>query len=348
MRIVSISAKPFETPLIRPFTTSQGSAYVAKAVAIHLTLEDGFVARGESVPVQYVTGETIESVLADIRNTAPSLIGLPATAYRTAFEAISTCASNSPSARCGMEMAVLDASAKFSGVSLFQLLGGARSSVESDITIPISSDAPELAKHAWEAGFRVLKVKVGGGHADEEIARVRSLIEAAPEAILRIDANQAFTPEHALAFAERLVAMKANIQLLEQPVMKEDFEGLGWVAERSPIPIFADESCRTPAHALRLVTTTSVQGLNLKINKCGIQGVLDIIAIARAAKRKLMIGCMLESRRSIAVSLAIACGTGHFDYCDIDSHLLLNETGVNEQFEQNGPVMSVLEVEGIE
>ena len=75
------------------------------------------------------------------------------------------------------------------------------------------------------------------------------------------------------------------------------------------------------------------------INKCGIRGVLDIISIARAANKRLMLGCMLETRRSIAVSLALACGSGAFEFLDLDSHLLLNEEGENPFFTQEGARM---------
>ena len=122
---------------------------------------------------------------------------------------------------------------------------------------------------------------------------------------------------------------------------KEDFEGMDWVARRSPVPVFADESCRTPEDAFELASKTAVQGFNLKINKNGIAGVLDIIPIAKAAGRKLMLGCMLETRYSIAASIAIACGTGAFDYIDLDSHLLLNEPPGNSPLEQTGGVISL-------
>src|SRR5262249_4558840 len=98
---------------------------------------------------------------------------------------------------------------------------------------------------------------------------------------------------------------------------------------------------KSPADAVRLVQETQVQGINIKLMKSGINGALDIIAIARAAGRELMIGCMLESRRGIAASLALACGTGAFDYVDLDSHLLLNEEGENPYFRQEGPALKV-------
>ena len=339
--IRSVTAAPFETRLHNPFVTSQGSAQTARAVEITLTLDDGDTFRGESVPVKYVTGETIESVLDTCAAAAPSLIGLDAARYRSTTSAVSLHAPNSPSARCGLEMALLAAFAKTSGCSLHTLLGGAEQFVETDITIPIVPNARELAELAWALGIRIFKIKVGDPDREADIARVKAIRAAAPQARLRIDANQAFTPEEAVSFVRRLIDDGAIIELLEQPVLKEDFEGLGWVAEHSPVPVYADESCRTPADALRLVTTTAVHGLNLKINKNGIAGVLAIIPIAKAANRKLMLGCMLETRYSIACSLAIACGTGAFSSIDLDSHLLLDEAAGDAFFEQNGPPLTL-------
>jgi L-alanine-DL-glutamate epimerase-like enolase superfamily enzyme len=237
-------------------------------------------------------------------------------------------------------MAVIDGWSQLSNLSLTELLGGAVAAVETDVTIPIVPNVAELTVLAWQLGIRVFKIKVGHASVEDDHDRVLAVRQAAPDAQLRIDANQAFTPEGALTFVERLVSEGAVIQLVEQPVKSEDFDGMNWIAERSPVPVFADESCRTPQDALRLVTSTAVQGLNLKINKCGIAGVLDIIPIARAAGRRLMLGCMLETRRSIAASLAIACGTGAFEFVDLDSHLLLNEPGDNPYFYQHGAVMT--------
>jgi len=336
--ISSVTAEPFSTPLHNPFVTSQGTATAAKAVAVHLVLSDGRNARGESVPVTYVTGETIESVLETAQRVGSELIGLDVTRYRLALDVIARAAPDAPSARCGLEMAVLDAWAQATGSNLWRLLGGAQEAGASDITIPIVPNAAELAEMAWMLGLRVFKLKVGEADVEADHARVLAVRQAAPEARLRLDANQAFTSDGALAFVERLLAEGAQIELLEQPVRKEDIDGLAQVAARSPVPVFADEACRMPAQALRLAATP-VQGFNLKINKCGIAGVLEIIPIARAAGKRLMLGCMLETRRSIAVSLAIACGAGAFEFLDLDSHLLLNEEGENPFFSQEGPCL---------
>jgi L-alanine-DL-glutamate epimerase-like enolase superfamily enzyme len=341
-KIKTLSASLMQTPLHQPFVTSQGRAEVAQCVVVSLTLDNGREVWGEATPVAYVTQETPETVCAAVERVSPHLIGEEVRGYRTLWEILSATLPHEPSARCALEMATLNAYVALQGFSLPQLFGGAQESVESDITIPIVPNAEELAELAWGLGISVFKIKVGAADLEEDVARVLSVQRVAPEARIRVDANQAFTPETALAFVERLLAVGVKLELLEQPVPKEDFAGLGRVAERCPVPVFADESVRTPADALRLACETQVQGFNCKINKSGIAGVLDIIAIARAANRRLMLGCMLETRRSIAVSLALACGTGAFEFVDLDSHLLLREPGENPHFSQDGSILKLL------
>ena len=341
-KIVSIAATPFDTPLHNPFVTSQGAATSARAVRITITLSDGSIGIGESVPVKYVTGETIETVLQTVASAAAALQGLHTANYRACALAIAQATESAPSARCGIEMAILDAFCGAANISLHSLFGAALPCMDTDVTLPIVPNAGELASAAWALGIRVFKIKVGDADRSADWNRISDIRAAAPDARLRIDANQAFSAEEAIDFIHKLVASGAVVELLEQPVASTDFEGMHKVALASPVPVFADESCRTPQDALKLVTTTAVQGLNLKINKNGIFGVLDIIPIAAAAGRKLMLGCMLETRKSIAVSAAIACGTGAFDHIDLDSHLLLNESLAEGAggFHQVGPTIT--------
>ena len=114
---------------------------------------------------------------------------------------------------------------------------------------------------------------------------------------------------------------------------------MDYIAKRSSIPIFADESVKTFSDAKQVIESTNIQGINIKMMKSGIADSFRIIDLAKAAKKDLMLGCMLETRRGISFSLALACGTGAFKYLDLDSHLLLNEKGPNSYFKEFGPNM---------
>lgn len=339
-RIVAVTAQPFETPLHHLFVTSRGSTKVARAVVITVKLDGHIVGHGESVPVAYVTGESQESVIAMVERITPHLLNANLSSLGPVMHLVSNLAPDAPSARCGIEMALLTAWSRLHNMSLWSYWGGSVHRCESDLTIPIVDEAPALALEAFAKGIKTLKVKVGGGEHGADMARVISIHKAVPDATLRIDANQAFTAREAVSFVNHLLEAGINIELFEQPTRHDDIAGLIEVAEACNVPVYADESCKTPQDAIRLANTP-VKGYNLKINKFGILGVIDMIAIARAAHKDLMLGCMLESRRSIAVGMALACGTGAFKYLDLDSHLLLKEEGENGYFTQQGGCMEL-------
>ena len=101
-----------------------------------------------------------------------------------------------------------------------------QSSLTTDLTIPIvpPAEAAALAAAAFGEGFRHLKIKVGDpqGH-DADLARVAAIAGVAPGIRLRIDANQGFDPDGAVQFARALAATGAEVELLEQPVDKDDW-----------------------------------------------------------------------------------------------------------------------------
>lgn len=341
--IQSITAEVFEVPLKGAFATARDklARMVTRPVSITVSLGKATFT-GESVPVEYVTGETQESVLDAVARARPDLLGCDVRELDTLVARLKEILPESPSARAGIEMALWKAHGALLRMPLRQLFGGAVDSVETDITVPIVDDAIDRAKEAWLDGFRRFKIKVGNGDIEADLNRVVAVHLAAPESMLRIDANQGFTSEEALQFIDRVLHAGVRIELIEQPVPKEDLESLDRVAAESPVPVLADEAVKSPDEARRVVQT-SVHGINVKLMKSGISGALEIIDIAIAAGKQLMIGCMLETRRGISASLALACGTGAFDYVDLDSHLLLAEEGQNLYFDQTGPHLRIRE-----
>ena len=221
---------------------------------------------------------------------------------------------------------MLSALAMEAGTSLASWLGGAERRLETDVTISADKDenaVQEAASEAAAAGFRVLKIKVGGLPADD-LARVRAVRAAAPKARLILDGNQGFSPRAALRFIETVLASGAAVELLEQPTPKDDLRGLAFVARRCPVPVAADESVATPADAAR-AADAGVTAINVKLAKSGISRGLEIAAAARAAGLPLMIGCMAETPRGLAASVYLALGTGFFRWHDLDSDVLLRE-----------------------
>ena len=162
--------------------------------------------------------------------------------------------------------------------------------------------------------YPVLKVKLGSDH-DEDIVRV--VREAAPDKVLRVDANAAWSAKQALGMIDML--MDFGVEFVEQPLPAHDLDGLRFVRERSPLPIIADESCLVASDVAKLVGV--VDGVNLKLAKCGgLREALKIIATARAHDMLVMCGCMIESSLAITASAHLA---PLLDCADLDGAALL-------------------------
>ncbi len=326
MRIVSVTAQAWTLPLVAPFVIATRVATEARNVRIRIETDGTDGGNGASAPVGYVTGESVESVIDAVRASGPKFEGLGTERLGPLLILANTLLPDAPAARAGLEMALYDLWAKHWNLPLWQHFGGAAARLTTDMTIPLVSpeEAAALAADTWREGFRALKIKVGDAQGTTaDLARIEAIIQAVPGIRLRIDANQAFAPDEAVTFANALTDTGAIIELLEQPVPKEDVAGLKYVRERVSLPVFADESARSVAEVLHLLREDAVDGVNVKLMKSGITGALQIIALCRASGKKLMLGCMLETGLGIAAAAQIAGGTGAFDFLDLDSHRLL-------------------------
>ena len=326
-RITGLSARHERIPLKEPFEVAKRRAATSDAVLVELATAGGVAGFGAAVPVRYVTGESIRSVLSAVRKAAKVLVGRPALDFPSTSDDLARILPKDSSARAAIEMALFDAAGKLCGVPSYELFGGAPMSVETDITIPIvpPDHARELAARRAAEGFRLFKVKVGSKRPDEDAARARAVAEAVPAASLIVDANQGFRADQAISFAAQLRSAGVNIRLFEQPVDKSDLEGLARVSQSVDVPVFADESACSPSQVAQLAASRAVSGVNVKLMKAGILGALEIAAICQAEGLQLMLGCMLEPRIGITAALHVACAAGAFLHFDLDGDLLLDQ-----------------------
>jgi L-alanine-DL-glutamate epimerase-like enolase superfamily enzyme len=315
-----------ESRLKRPFITALGRRESTVNAAILLRLKGGAQGYGEastSIAQKHLTPAALRRALASMALRAR---GRDVRGWRALVdEAWARHGELSP-AVAAFEAALLSALAREAGTTMAGWLGGVKRRLETDVTISASNEAGETkaaAREAASAGFRVLKVKIGGRPADD-LARIAAVRAAAPRARLLLDGNQGFTPAGALRFVADVLKAGAAVELFEQPTPKADLAGLAFVAKRCPVPVAADESAATPADAAR-AADAGVTAINIKLAKSGVSRGLEIAAVARAAGLPLMIGCMAETARGLAASVHLALGTGFFTWCDLDSDVLLEE-----------------------
>ncbi|MCC6485647.1 MAG: dipeptide epimerase [Armatimonadetes bacterium] len=341
-KIVRVSWDIVEIPQRVVFETARSKTSVSRAIIVKLKSDNGLIGRGEATPVEYVTGETEQTVQRDLAAMDEALRGQDVSAWRTVCATVRERLPESHTACAGLEIAAVDLFCQIHGLSMAQFFGGRKGSVVSDLTIPIVAPglAFDLAREAAET-YRHLKIKVGGPNRDEDLERVRQIHLGAPEAKLRIDANQGFEPEEAVEFVRKMNALGVSPEIVEQPVQKADIEGLRYVKENVPEPVLADEAAVNPRSVLKLLKLEAVDGVNIKLMKAGFTGALDIISMCQAAGKKLMIGCMLESPVGIGAGVHIACGTGAFDYLDLDGDVLGEPTGMEQNYTRSGETLSV-------
>ena len=331
--------------MLEPFAIATGSVNSAQNVLITLTLQDGSVGYGECAPFPPSTGESQATALAAALECIALLEGKDAAYWRSLSKLVHSMYYSQSTVCAGIEMALLDALTRSYGVPLYIFFGGASTSVETDISIPLV--APEHAKtlvhDIVKRGVTSIKVKVGSD-LYEDVERVEAIREAAPGLGLTLDANQGYTPNEALLCLEALDDRDIRPLMLEQPVHKDDYDGLRYISQHTTVPIFADESASSPASVARLIKMQAVSGINIKLMKSGLVEALDIAAVCRANGIQLMIGAMIESRLAIAASAHLVAGLGGFSFIDLDTPMLLAEDPFTGGYEQQGGTYDVSSV----
>ena len=251
--IRQVSVEPLIIPLLEPFTIATGSVSEARNVLITITLQDGSIGYGECAPLPPSTGESQETALAAAQSCAELLKGRDAARWRSLSHLMHSVFYAQGTVCAGMEMAILDALTRSYGIPLYVFFGGVGNSVETDMSIPMVT--PErayiLAKETVARGINAIKIKVGGD-LREDVDRVEAVRSGAPDLALTLDANQGYTANEALLCLEALDNRDIRPLLLEQPVHKDDYEGLRYVTQHTTVPVAADESAANAASVARL------------------------------------------------------------------------------------------------
>jgi L-Ala-D/L-Glu epimerase len=164
-----------------------------------------------------------------------------------------------------------------------------------------------------EKPWPIYKIKVG---VENDIEMVTAL-RACTDAVFRVDANAGWTLEESLVKIPILKDL--GVELVEQPLAKDDWDGMKVLFQQSPLPLFADESCVAENDVVKCID--HFNGINIKLTKCsGITPAKRMIETARKHQLQVMVGCMNESSIGTA---AIAQLAPFLDYVDMDGPLLL-------------------------
>lgn len=305
-------------PTKRPFVIATGT--MTHHQASYIGLEQGpHTGYGEAAPSLRVCGETPDGVVAFWAAVRDEVAAWDPAQWREHLDALAARAFGNPAAKAALEMALLDLAGQAQGKPVHALLGLRPAEKPTSATVVL--DAPEaMAREARghaEQGFRHLKLKLGEAKRDE--ARVRAVRDAVPDAVLRCDANTAWTEAQALRLVK--VLDKLDVELLEQPLPRGMHDGMRRIAKAAALPVLADEDCLGLEDAQRLAAEGYADGFVLKLAKCGgpwqAKQMLDL---AKGAGLQVMVGCMVESSVGIAAAAHLL---GRVQWADLDGAWLL-------------------------
>jgi len=327
-------------PLRETFRTALGEKKITKNVGVVVDLGDiqGF---GEASSSLAMPEASQASMIHTIQQSSAFLIGAPLEDWEDLSKEITQRNPGQPTAVSSIECALLDVFCRIKKKSIAHFFGGRKKEIETYYTLAALAPAlcASIARKLFVDGFRKFKVKVTGQDFEQDFKRVQAVFKAGKKISLIIDANQGFNRQSALYFIDRLQAESLSVDLIEQPLPKDDLKGMKFVKDRSPFPIAADESVSTLENAQSILDAGAADVFNLKLAKSGLLESVKIAELAGKAGIKLMIGCMMESASGLSASVQWALGSGCFDFHDLDSFLLLNAPSGNTGFKNRGAVL---------
>lgn len=308
---MKLSYQVFDLPLKHTFTIAHQSRDVQDTLIVKLE-GGGLYGLGESTTNPFY-GVTIANMTACLENFRPMVENAEWKNPEELWELGRGIFSENPFAQCALDIAAWDWFAKKKGKKLYEYLGLDPQRIPTtNFTIGIDSVAKMVAKMK-EVDWPIYKIKLG---TDNDLEIVREL-RRHTESVFRIDANCAWTAEQAIRNSEELARL--GVEFMEQPLGKDDLEGMKEVFRYSKLPVMADESCIVESDVRKCHGL--FHGINVKLVKAGgITPGLRMIQEAKSLGMKTMVGCMTES--SVGIT-SIAHIAPLLDYVDMDGAMLL-------------------------
>ncbi|HNP24818.1 MAG TPA: dipeptide epimerase [Panacibacter sp.] len=311
-------------PFQYPFTISGGRTKTHQPALI-VSLQLGpFIGYGEAPAITYYN-ISVEQMAADLESRKKMVEKFALTEPERYWHYLHHLFPQNPFLVCALDMACWDLFGKMKQQPLYRLWNSRwQNTPITDYTIGIDSIENMVAKMK-ATPWPIYKIKVGTDNDIETIEALRKHTDA----IFRVDANAGWSTETAIRKIPLLKEL--GVEMIEQPLAKDDWGGMKILYEKSPLPLFADESCVFEQDVEKC--HQHFHGINIKLTKCsGITPAQRMINKARTLGMNVMMGCMNECTIG---SAAIAHFLPQLDFVDMDGPLLLKEdiaTGIQYDF----------------
>ena len=311
---MKLSYQKINLPFQYPFTISNGRTKTHQPSLIVLLQLGSFIGVGEAPAIVYYQ-VTVDKMIEDLEAKRSFIEKFAFTEPERFWHYLHHLFPDNPFLVCALDMAAWDIYGKMKGKPLYELWQtNWENTPVTDYTIGIDTIDKMVAKMQAKP-WPVYKIKLG---TDEDIAIVEALRKHT-DAVLRIDANAGWTTNETLEKIPQLAQL--GVEFIEQPLAKDNWEGMKELYAQSALPLFADESCVFEKDVK--ICYQHFHGINIKLTKCsGITPAIRMIQEARSLHMKVMMGSMNESTIG---SAAIVHFLPQLDYVDVDGPLLLTE-----------------------
>lgn len=320
--------KQLNLPFEYPFTISGGRTKTHQPSLLVALQLGQLIGYGEAPAIAYYK-IPVEQMVEDIERKKTLIEKFALTDPERYWHYLHHLLPGNPFLVCALDIACWDLFGKMHNKPLYKMWDTEWTNTPpTDYTIGIDTIDAMVAKIKAKP-WPIYKIKLG---TDEDIEIVTALRKHT-DAVFRVDANAGWTADEALEKIKQL--QQLNVEFIEQPLAKDDWDGMKMLFEKSPLPLYADESCVFEHDVEKC--HNHFHGINIKLTKCsGITPALRMIKHARSMGMKVMMGSMNESTIG---SAAIAHFLPQLDEVDLDGPLLLaQDVAKGLQFNADGQV----------
>jgi len=332
MKIKSVEIQSVRLPVFRPHQMAIGTTYSQENVIVRLVAEDGSFGWGEAPHMvgHSQLGETPQTVRVILRHKlAPAILGKDFMNQEALVLALDRAVPGNGRAKGALMMAAYDLAGKALGTPVYNLLGGkVRDAIPLSWSLPIVETEKVVAEalQMVERGWRILKIKAGRPNAMDDVEVVRAVREAVGDSIsLRVDVNQGYSLKTAYKVLETLEP--CGLEFMEQPIHRDDMDGMVELTRRSSTPIMADEAVKSMDQLALIAKRRAADAISIYIIGPGSIGNSKKMAtIVEAFNMRGYVGGALESVIGASAGLHLAASSPAIDLgCEMSGQYLLKE-----------------------
>ncbi|TFB75412.1 enolase [Cryobacterium glaciale] len=306
MKITRIETIPFAIDYTKPLRFASGEVRTAAHILVRVHSEDGVIGTAEAPPRPFTYGETQQSIAAVIGTVfTPGIVGLSCLDRETIHAVLNRTVGN-PTAKSAIDMAVWDVIGQSLRVPVTRLLGGYTDRMRVSHMLGFTDPAQavtEAERMRDVHGITTFKVKVGRNPIHIDIAVCRALRDQLGDAVdLYIDGNRGWTA------SESLRALRAmddlDLTFAEELCPADDVLGRRWLAERSPIPLVADESVTRPGEVTRELLGGAAHAISIKTARTGFTDSQRVLFACEGLGVEVIMGNQIDGQVGTVCSAA--------------------------------------------